>query len=237
MSGLTETKFEIPVLLPRLVARMALMNQLDRVLEGRLAVVSAPAGFGKTTLLGQWCQTALDRGVDVAWLSLGEGENEPGSLLDHIIRALGRVSDQIIANLPAIVEASPTLPVDVILTRLINGITAWKRELVLAIDDAHFLTDPEVGAILDALLAYPWQPSLSRCAAILLASSAVPREFLAQKTLHGRWSLLWAECPSRVARVALYPIPSPALSFCLKVSQLEDPRLVEDLPPSATPVI
>jgi LuxR family transcriptional regulator, maltose regulon positive regulatory protein len=154
MSGFIQTKFEIPVLLPRLVARLALMNQLDRVLEGRLAVVSAPAGFGKTTLLGQWCQTALDRGMDVAWLSLGEGENEPGSLLDHIIRALGRVSDQIIANLPAIVEASPTLPVDVILTRLINGITAWKRDLVLAIDDAHFLTDPEVGAILDALLAY-----------------------------------------------------------------------------------
>jgi LuxR family maltose regulon positive regulatory protein len=154
MSRFIETKFEIPVLLPRLVPRAALISQLDRVLEGRLAVVSAPAGFGKTTVLGQWCQTARDRGMDVAWLSLGEGENEPGRLLDHVIRALGRVSEQIIANLPAIVEASPTLPVDVILTRLINGITAWKRELVLAIDDAHFLTDPEVGAILDALLAY-----------------------------------------------------------------------------------
>ncbi len=117
-------------------------------------MVSAPAGFGKTTLLGQWCQTALDRGMDVAWLSLGEAENDPGRLLEHIVRALGRVSEQIVANLPAIVEASPTLPVDVILTRLINGITAWKRDLVLAIDDAHFLTDPEVGAILDALLSY-----------------------------------------------------------------------------------
>ncbi len=92
--------------------------------------------------------------MDVAWLSLGEGENEPGRLLDHVIRALGRVSDQIVANLPAIVEASPTVPVDVILTRLINGVAAWKRDIVLAIDDAHFLTNPEVGAILDALLAY-----------------------------------------------------------------------------------
>lgn len=154
MSGFIETKFEIPVLLPHLVARTALMSQLDSVLERRLAVVTAPAGFGKTTLLGQWCQTALDRGMDVAWLSLGEGENEPGRLLDHVIRALGRVSDQIVANLPAIVEASPTVPVDVILTRLINGVAAWKRDIVLAIDDAHFLTNPEVGAILDALLAY-----------------------------------------------------------------------------------
>jgi LuxR family maltose regulon positive regulatory protein len=154
MSGFIETKFEIPVLLPRLVARGALISQLDRILEGRLAVISAPAGFGKTTLLGQWCQTAINRGMDVAWLSLGEGENEPGRLLDHVIRALGRVSEQLVANLPIIVEASPTLPVDVILTRLINGVAAWNRDIVLAIDDAHFLTNPEVGAILDALLAY-----------------------------------------------------------------------------------
>ncbi|PLL11508.1 hypothetical protein C0V75_15900 [Tabrizicola sp. TH137] len=149
-----DTKFAIPVLLPRLVARGALLGQLDRVMEGRLAVVSAPAGFGKTTLLGQWCQAAQARGIDVAWLSLGERENEPGRLIDHIIGALGRVSEEIVATLPAIVDASPTLLVDVILTRLINGITAWRRELILAIDDAHFLTDPEAGAILDALLAY-----------------------------------------------------------------------------------
>lgn len=154
MSRFIETKFEPPVLLPRLLARAALLDQLDRVLEGRLAVVSAPAGFGKTTLLGQWCQTARARDMDVAWLSLGEGENHPGRLLDHVIRAFGRVSEQIVENLPAIVEASPTLPVDVVLTRLINGISAWKRGLVLALDDAHFLTDPEVGAILDSLLAH-----------------------------------------------------------------------------------
>jgi LuxR family maltose regulon positive regulatory protein len=159
MSGFIETKFEIPVLLPRLVPRAALIRQLDRVLEGRLAVLSAPAGFGKTTILAQWCQTALDRGMDVAWLSLGEAENDAGRLLEHIVRALGRVSEQIVANLPSIVEASPTLPVDVILTRLINGISAWKRDLVLAIDDAHFLTDPAVGAILDALLTHA-PPSL-----------------------------------------------------------------------------
>jgi LuxR family maltose regulon positive regulatory protein len=154
MSLFIATQFEMPVLLPRLVSREGLLGQLDRVMDGRLAVVSAPAGFGKTTLLGQWCRAARARGIDIAWLSAGERENEPGRLLDHIIGALARVSAQIVENLPLIVEASPTLPVDVILTRLINGIAAWKRELVLAIDDAHFLTDPGIGAILDALLAY-----------------------------------------------------------------------------------
>ena len=149
-----DTKFQTPVLLPRLVVRQNLLTQLDRVMEGRLAVVSAPAGFGKTTLLGQWCLTAQERGIEVAWLSLDERENEPGRLLDHIIGALKRVSERIVENLPSIVDTNPTLPTDVILTRLINGITAWKGELVLVIDDAHFLTDPEIGVVLDALLAY-----------------------------------------------------------------------------------
>lgn len=91
-------------------------------------------------------------------------------MLEHVIRALGRVSDQIVANLPTIVEASPTLPFDVILARLINGIAAWKRDLVLVIDDAHFLTNPDVGAILDGLLSYA-RPNLR----VLLATrGAVP---------------------------------------------------------------
>jgi LuxR family maltose regulon positive regulatory protein len=151
---LIDTKFELPVLLPGLVARMALLEHLDRVLDRRLAVISAPAGFGKTTLLSQWCQSARARGIDIAWLSLGARENEPGRLIDYIIGALAKVSDQIVETLPAIVAASPNLPVDVIVTRLVNGISSWRRDLVLVIDDVHFLEDPEIGSVLDALLSY-----------------------------------------------------------------------------------
>ena len=154
MHLLIDTKFEMPVLLPGLVKRNALLAQLDRVLDRRLAVISAPAGFGKTTLLSQWCQTARAQGVDIAWLSLGARENEPGRLIDYIIGALAKVSDQIVATLPAIVAASPNLPLDGIVTRLVNGIASWRRDLVLVIDDVHFLEDPEIGSVLDALLSY-----------------------------------------------------------------------------------
>jgi LuxR family maltose regulon positive regulatory protein len=154
MHLLIDTKFEMPVLLPSLVARGALLDQLDRVMDRRLAVVSAPAGFGKTTLISQWCQRAHARGIDIAWLSLGERENETGRLIDYIVGALARVSDKIVATLPAIVAASPSLPMDVIVTRLVNGIGAWRRDLVLVIDDVHFLADPEIGSVLDALLTY-----------------------------------------------------------------------------------
>jgi LuxR family transcriptional regulator, maltose regulon positive regulatory protein len=170
MPSFFDTKFERPVLSPRIVAREALLHQLDRVFEGRLAVVTAPAGFGKTTLLGQWCRTVRDRGIDVAWLSLGDRENDPSRLIDHVIGALARVSDRIVETLPSVIEASPMLPVEVILTRLVNGITAWKRELVLVIDDVHFLTDPRIGAIFDVLLTYA-PPNLR---IVLATRGAVP---------------------------------------------------------------
>ena len=154
MLVLIDTKFEMPVLLPGLVARRALVEQLDRVMDRRLALISAPAGFGKNTLIAQWCQSARLRGIDIAWLSLGERDNEPGRLIDYIIGAPGKVSPEIVASLAAIVAASPNLPTDVIVTRLVNGIAAWRRDLVLVIDDVHFLADPEISAILDALLSY-----------------------------------------------------------------------------------
>jgi hypothetical protein len=77
--------------------------------------------------------------MHVAWLSIREGENEPGRLLVHVIRALSKVSKQIIANLPAIVEAWRTLPVELILTRMFTGVMARKLQLLLAMDHAPFV--------------------------------------------------------------------------------------------------
>lgn len=151
---LIDTKFVPPVLTAGLIPREALLRQLDVMMEGRLAIVSAPAGFGKTTLVGQWCARARQRGIDVAWISLSARENEPGRMLDYVIGALARVSGDIVATLPGIVDGSPTLPMEAILTRLINGIAAWRRDLVLVIDDVHYLTNPEIGAALDTLIAY-----------------------------------------------------------------------------------
>ena len=82
---------------------------------------------------------------------MGERENEPGRLIGYIIAALSQVSYQIVATFAAIVATSPNLPVDVIVTGMTNGLSAWRRDLVLVIDDVHFREDPEIGWVPDAL--------------------------------------------------------------------------------------
>ena len=83
MAGpLIATKLYAPKLRRGLVARPRLLERLRRGAESRLMLVSAPAGFGKTTLLAEWLAEAGDDDGSVAWLSLDAADNEPGVVLD-----------------------------------------------------------------------------------------------------------------------------------------------------------
>jgi len=74
---LLQTKLYIPLIRPELVSRPRLLDRLNAGLVHKLTVVSAPAGFGKTTLVGEWVQTigGATPPMAVAWLSLDEGDN------------------------------------------------------------------------------------------------------------------------------------------------------------------
>src|SRR3954471_14484646 len=94
-SPVLATKLFAPVRRAQLVARPRLIERLDTTLEAghRLTLVSAPAGFGKTTLLGDWL-THLDKGqpdIRLAWLSLDDGDNDLERLLTHLVAALRSV--------------------------------------------------------------------------------------------------------------------------------------------------
>lgn len=88
------TKLVAPVLRPRLVPRLRLTGRLDDALRDRhrLVLVSAPAGFGKTTVLGAWLAHLRDTepSCAVAWVSLDEADNDLARLLDHLLAALGK---------------------------------------------------------------------------------------------------------------------------------------------------
>ena len=98
-SPLVETKFFIPASRPGMVARPRLSDRLARD-DGHLTLVSAPAGFGKTTLLRRWL-TAADRHAKaeqpadapaVAWVSLDEGDRDPSSFWTYVVTALDRAA-------------------------------------------------------------------------------------------------------------------------------------------------
>src|SRR5207245_10984829 len=83
------TKLYIPGLRPNVVSRPRLLERLNEGLHRKLTLISAPAGFGKTTLVSEWVE-GIER--PAAWLSLDEGENDPARLLTYLVAALQTTS-------------------------------------------------------------------------------------------------------------------------------------------------
>ena len=151
---LIETKLRPPVLRTGLVDRERLVRAVDGALLTRLLVVSAPAGFGKSTVLGQWIGTLRERGTPFGWLALDQGDDEIGRFLTYLVAALRRADPDLARSVPALLESSPILPVDSVLTTIVNDLSPRTQPLFLILDDCHFLTAPEIGRFLEALLAY-----------------------------------------------------------------------------------
>ena len=83
------TKLFVPTTRPEIISRPRLTEQLNGGLNRKLTLISAPAGFGKTTLASSWIQTMEeDTSSSIAWLSLDEGDNDPAQFLNYFIAAL-----------------------------------------------------------------------------------------------------------------------------------------------------
>ena len=96
------TKLYVPPCRPGIVARSRLLEELDRGAQGRLTLVSAPAGFGKTTLVSEW---AAGCGRPVSWLSLDERDNDPASFLTYVVAALQTVAPHVGRGVMAILQS------------------------------------------------------------------------------------------------------------------------------------
>jgi LuxR family maltose regulon positive regulatory protein len=155
------TKLEVPPAHPNLVSRPRLVRQLDEGLRPglKLVLVSAPAGFGKTTLLREW---AVSADYAVAWLSLDEGDNDPARFWAYFtaalrtVPALGEVDGgrSILQELqPAALASVDTFPIEVFLTSLINEISIANPErFALVLDDYHAIRAQHIHSALTSLI-------------------------------------------------------------------------------------
>jgi len=151
------TKLMIPPLRPQRVKRPRLLARLDEGLaaERRLTLVSAPAGFGKTTLLSEW---AASQDHPVAWLALDEGDNDPMRFLTYLITALQGI-DPALGGVVRDLLGTPQVPTpDLLVPMLINNLAAFPRLFTLVLDDYHVITSSAVHAALNALLQNPLPP-------------------------------------------------------------------------------
>jgi LuxR family maltose regulon positive regulatory protein len=149
--ALLTTRFELPALRPNLVARPRLIGHLNEglSLSRRLTLVAAPAGFGKTTLIGEWIE-AIDR--PVAWLSIDEEINDPETFLSYLLAALQQADSQLGSEVQSLLGSPQPAPEQELVAALINDLSSSKTELILVLDDYHLVSSFAIHNMLSFLL-------------------------------------------------------------------------------------
>ena len=138
-SPILTTKLYIPPLPPKVVVRTRLLERLDKGLsEGsKLSLISAPAGFGKTTLVSEWLASGKR---PTAWLSLDEGDSDPTRFLIYLVSALQTIAPKLGEGAMEVLQASQSQPpTEAILIALLNEITTVPNPFLLVLDDYHVI--------------------------------------------------------------------------------------------------
>ena len=129
------------------------MRRLSGPGPARVTVVIAPAGWGKTTLLGQWARDPHER-RRIAWVSLDAADDEPVRFWSYVLNALGAVAPEIVEEPLRALRMAALDPVEVVLPMLLNALAATEERLALVLDDYHLLADGPVHEQVEFLLAY-----------------------------------------------------------------------------------
>ena len=151
------SKLFIPPPRPKVVPRVRLIERLNEGLHGKLTLISAPAGFGKTTLVSEWLATGEQ---PAAWLSLDEGDSDPTRFLAYLVAALQTLAlskgEGTVAKLGegvlGMLQSPQPPPTEALLTALLNEITTIPDDFVLVLDDYHVIDAPSVDQALTFLL-------------------------------------------------------------------------------------
>ena len=145
---LLTTKMSVPPPRSNMVARPRLTQRLNMAMKERLTLIVAPAGWGKTTLISTWHADLGPNASPLAWVSLDAGDNDPIRFWTYVIAALNRQHPNMGENSLALLYASPSPPIEVVLTSLLNALALLPTETALVLDDYHLI---ETRPIHDAL--------------------------------------------------------------------------------------
>jgi len=150
---LIKGKITFPAVRADLVHRPRLVQQLVSGLKGPVTLIVAPAGYGKTTLAGEW-RAGPGHQASAAWLSLDSEDNDPVRFLTYWIASIETVKPDLLCQTRALLQI-PQLPnMEAVLTSLIFEVSALPGDLILTLDDYHVITSGEIHTALAFLLAH-----------------------------------------------------------------------------------
>ncbi|HSM71615.1 MAG TPA: LuxR C-terminal-related transcriptional regulator [Anaerolineales bacterium] len=185
MDQLLTTKLYIPQLSVDLVPRPRLYERLDECLTRKLTLVSASAGFGKSTLLASWL---FERDQPAAWLSLDQGDNDPVRFWTYLIAAIQTIHQETGEEARQIVSMPQLRNNELVAISLINDISQLPHDLIVVLDDYHLIEAEQVHAGLSYLLEHQ-PPNLH----FILSTRVDPSISLARLRAHSQLIEIRAE--------------------------------------------
>src|ERR687884_280561 len=207
--SLVSTKLQPSKARPRLVARSRLTAKLEREPGRKLTLISAPAGFGKTTLLVEWLRERAGGEGYVAWVSLDEGDNDPVRFLSYLVAALRRTGEEGFGEGVLAALRSPEPPrMEAVLGTLVNELADLPGEVAIILDDYHTIDSESVHWIVSFLLEH-----LPGSAHLVISSRVDPPLPLARLRARGQMTELHA--------VDLRFMPEEAAAFLQDVMGLD----------------
>lgn len=143
------TKLFTPPLRPQLVTRPRLIEKLTLGYEYGFVLVSAPAGYGKSTLLSAWLSQS---NAPAAWYSLDEGDNDPAQFLAYLAAALDRIEPDLGKPLREALQTNPLPDFETLLIPLVNRLAQVTHPFWLVLDDVHLIRNEDIYHMLQFLL-------------------------------------------------------------------------------------
>lgn len=140
MSALLRTKIELPPIRSGYIARQRVLSQFEDNATARLLLVSAPAGFGKSTALIQWAHGLREKDTRIAWYALDERDNDPTRFAAYLVAAF-RTHETIFSALPSHEEQ---VSLQDVVDHILNAATDTDPPIVLILDDYHLITEPRI---------------------------------------------------------------------------------------------
>jgi LuxR family maltose regulon positive regulatory protein len=135
---------------PKTVTRQRLIDLVSEGVHRKLTLVSAPAGYGKTTLISEWAS-----GCDypTAWYSLDDGDSDPARFLRYLIRAIQTACPGVGREILGLLDSPQPPAVDSLLLALINEISVLERKVILVLDDYHLINSSPANEIIKFFLS------------------------------------------------------------------------------------
>ena len=138
-SSLLVSKLNIPRARQPLVFRPRLAKELNQGITGKMTLVVAPAGFGKSTAVGEWVR---QKGLPAGWISLDKNDNDLLQFWKYLITALDQILPGITDKIIPVLHSMNPLPVEAVITTLIEELNTYPGDYIIVLDDFHLIDNP-----------------------------------------------------------------------------------------------